>query len=66
MANGNGVERPTKGAETVVFSRESTGPIPVSDSDLAYHCYHGQRPVMDLPGILSLIRPPISLIDGPR
>ena len=62
MASGSGVERRPNGAKTAVFPRESTGPDPMPDPDPAYHRYHGQRPDMDLPGILGLMRSSCTLI----
>jgi hypothetical protein len=57
MASGSGVERRPNRAETAVFARESIGPGPVPDLDSADHRNDGQRPIMDLPGILDLNRP---------
>ena len=62
MASGNGVERHPSFAKTAVFPRESTGPNHMPDLDSANHRNHGQRPAMDLPGILGLIRSVCTLI----
>ena len=66
MASGNGVERRRNIAETAAYSREFTGSGFVPDPDLAYHCHHGQRAFMDIPGILGLALRPAPLFDDPH